>query len=369
MANQKGEKIGFALGGLAGNNAHGAGFLQAALDVGAQPDFITCTSGQILWVQRYLEALDVQRYLAALGKQPQSDVLKDKLQEDIDGIEHFHQRDLDLFTLALSGKPGIFRAARYEYPLDFVKNTMSMMERVIKDWPNIFFLREWLDEWPARTMVPLFKNQFFEEISKIFNGCNKIGIAFNSYDPSQGMEIVHLNEKAQIDLKKPPGYRQAHRSRTLYKNITPPYVKNALWIYQYGFEDSSMLDGAFYRQIMLSELTPCDVIFVARPINYKWLGKLPSAYIEMEDMKTEVSFNGSYQGERDKIELINKLIKKNNNNNSIIDTTNYPQYHHIQLEEIEMETQESFFDYVFEDMRIFDKARQDSYKKLQLYFP
>jgi len=26
--------IGFALGGLAGNNAHGAGFLQAALDTG-----------------------------------------------------------------------------------------------------------------------------------------------------------------------------------------------------------------------------------------------------------------------------------------------------------------------------------------------
>ena len=30
--------IGFALGGLAGNNAHGAGFLQAALDTGVTPE-------------------------------------------------------------------------------------------------------------------------------------------------------------------------------------------------------------------------------------------------------------------------------------------------------------------------------------------
>lgn len=279
MANQKGEKIGFALGGLAGNNAHGAGFLQAALDVGAQPDFITCTSGQILWVQRYLEALNVQRYLEALGKQPQSDVLKNKLQEDIDGIEHFHQRDLDLFTLALSGKPGIFRAARYEYPLDFVKNAMSMMERVINEWPNVFFLKEWLDEWPARTMVPLFKNRFFEEISAVFKRCNEIGIAFNSYDLSQNIEYVHLNNKLQSALNKKAGYIPTHRPRTVYKDIEPNYVKDALWIYQYGFEDSTMLDGAFYRQIILSELTPCNVIFVARPINSKWLGKLPSSYI------------------------------------------------------------------------------------------
>ena len=114
MANQKGQKIGFALGGLAGNNAHGAGFLQAALDIGAQPDFITCTSGQILWVHRYLEA--------RVGETAPGDVLRERLQGDIDEIERFHQVDLDLFSLALYGKPGTFRAARYEYPLDLVKN-------------------------------------------------------------------------------------------------------------------------------------------------------------------------------------------------------------------------------------------------------
>ena len=46
--------IGFALGGLAGNNAHGAGFLQAALDTRVTPEMISCTSGQLLWVWYYL---------------------------------------------------------------------------------------------------------------------------------------------------------------------------------------------------------------------------------------------------------------------------------------------------------------------------
>jgi hypothetical protein len=45
----------FAVGGLGGNNAHSAGFLQAALDESVEPEMITCTTGQIYWVWRYLE--------------------------------------------------------------------------------------------------------------------------------------------------------------------------------------------------------------------------------------------------------------------------------------------------------------------------
>jgi hypothetical protein len=46
------------LGGLAGNNAHGAGFLQAALDRGVKPAMIFCTSGQIFWVSKFLEHMN-----------------------------------------------------------------------------------------------------------------------------------------------------------------------------------------------------------------------------------------------------------------------------------------------------------------------
>ena len=50
------KKIAFALGGLAGNNAHGAGFLHAALERKITPTTISCTSGQIHWVHLYLQA-------------------------------------------------------------------------------------------------------------------------------------------------------------------------------------------------------------------------------------------------------------------------------------------------------------------------
>ena len=48
--------------------------------------------------------------------------------------------------------------------------------------------------------------------------------------------------------------------------------------------------------------------------------------------------------------MINKLIKDG--------TIEDPQYHYIEFKEIEPETQESFFDYIFEDMDVFQRARE-----------
>src|SRR5215208_2857598 len=148
-------------------------------------------------------------------------------------------------TSNLFGKASIFRPVRHEYFLDLAKNTMKAVERAIKEWPKLFVMREFMSGIPARTLVPLFPNEFFDEISDAFNGSD-IGIIFNSYDPVQGMEIVHLNRRAQELLDKNPGDRSRHRSRTIYKRITPEYVRNGLWLYQYGFEDCAILDGAFF---------------------------------------------------------------------------------------------------------------------------
>ena len=74
-------------------------------------------------------------------------------------------------------------------------------------------------------------------------------------------------------------------------------------------------------------------------------------------MKLEMSFNGCYQGERDKIVLINKLIKDG--------TITDPKYHRIELKEVEPETQESFFDYIFEDMDVFQRARKKALAELR----
>ncbi len=59
---EKDKKIAFSLGGLAGNNAHGAGFLHAALERKVEPVMIACTSGQIFWVYHYLKVREKNEF-------------------------------------------------------------------------------------------------------------------------------------------------------------------------------------------------------------------------------------------------------------------------------------------------------------------
>ena len=349
------KKLAFALGGFGGNNAHGAGFLQAALDAASldktmKPEMITFTSGQIYWVFEYLQALP-----RALAGTLEEDFLKKKLQGYLKEAEPFASRDLNLMTLALVGNPGHIRPPYHEWFFDMIKNTVRGFERVVEDPKHAFFTKELMDTIPARQLMMDFPDQFFEDVADVFNGCEDIGLGFNSFDPSNGIEVVHLNELAQSEdyCGKKSGYRgKLLRTRTLYKDITPPYVRDGLWLYQYGFEDNTKVDGAYYRQIMLDELMRATDVLVARPICQKWLGRMPSCWTEVEDLKYEVFFNGSYQGERDKVLLVNKLIEDG--------VISGDRYHKVALHEIKMETQEGFFDVIFEDMDVFDRARKNA---------
>lgn len=82
----------FALGGLAGNNAQGAGFLAAALDAKMTPTVLSCTSGQIYWT--YL-------YLTALKKGRNGDFLEENMDEYLAETEPFPPRDANLWRMAL----------------------------------------------------------------------------------------------------------------------------------------------------------------------------------------------------------------------------------------------------------------------------
>lgn len=346
---QQRRQFGFALGGLAGNNAHGAGVLQAAIDRELHPYMITCTSGQIHWVYKYLEA--------RANGQPD---LESTLREDIEKTSRSGNEDIDMVLLAVTGHKDVLRSTFLrEYPFDILKNALAATIDILQKGSHASYLKELLDVWPARTLMSLRDQPYFEKVSEAFNESDT-GIAFNSYDPHQGIEIVHLNERARDLLGgKKAGDKSSYRERTLYKDITPQYVRDGLWIYEYGFGDqSTMVDGAYYRQIMLSELAKAKVrgIVVARPINTKWIGDLPQTWVQREDLKTEVSFNGLYQAERDKIMLINRLVHDKMLPND---------YQHVHLVELEIETQESFFDYVFEDLDVFVSARTRADLKLR----
>ena len=346
-------KLAFALGGLAGNNAHGAGFLQAAIEKNVEPDLISCTSGQIFWVYTYL-----------IQKENGED-LRQVLEEMIDHTETTHNPDMDLMILAMLGKRGFFKPAYLEFMTDFFRNTWDSYLRIANNLvhhKNTFLLREFLSMLPARVIIPKFPDDLFEKISQAFNEA-KIGIVFNSYNPQAGTEYIYLNQAARNLLKiKQKSRKHSYRVRTEYKEITAEAVRAGLWLYQYGFDDHhKILDGAYYRQIMLSELVVADKIYVVRPINFRWLGDLPKSYMEVEDLKLETAFNGSYVGERDKIDLINKFLKQGVIKETIIKQKGY---HPIELIELEIDTQEDFLDYIFEKMSVFDQARAQA----MLYF-
>ena len=50
-----------------------------------------------------------------------------------------------------------------------------------------------------------------------------------------------------------------------------------------------------------------------------------------------------------KRQVVNKLIR-----DGVITSS---QYHEVDIHEIQMESQEGFFDYIFEDMDVFERAR------------
>jgi hypothetical protein len=205
--------------------------------------------------------------------------------------------------------------------------------------------------------VPDFPNEFYEEIAAGFNESD-IGIVFNSYDPRSGEEHVYMNpcgrqllRKSSSDAKKySDGTRNDYRDRTTYCDIDSDSVRDGLWLYQYGFDqkDNTFLDGAYFRGLILSELTCADTIFAVRPINHCWLGHLPRNYPESEDLKTEIGFDGSYCGERYQIELVNKLLRDG--------AISRGKYHPIDLREVEIKQPRGYFDYVFEDRDVFEDA-------------
>ncbi len=358
---------GLALGGLAGNNAYGAGILQAAIDTNLNPDIISCTSGQIHWVYQYLKLRNNQ--------QKEQKGLRQLLEHDIKALSPVGIDMVDSMLVGLTAKQGVFRPALPELPLNTLKNLGESLRNIVtnamSNWQTVFSCyRELANIFPAQTLVPIRGDNFFKDICDTFNWNDGnqingkpqgIGILFNSFNIVKGEEYVYLNEYARnlLGVEYEDSLNQndnRYRESTSYHPITSEAVRQGLWIYEYGEPHNvSTIDGAYYRQIMLSELTKARTIYVARPINRCWLGPFPSSWIGLQDLKTEVNFNGSYVGEKDKIFLINRLLKQGRFSPEAIE-----RYHEIQLIELEIQTQRGFFDYAHESLDVFDQAYDDA---------
>jgi hypothetical protein len=353
----KDRRTAFAVGGLAGNNAHGAGFLQAAIDQAVKPEMISCTSGQILWVYRYLTA--------ARSGLPGS--LRAMLEADLESLRVTGEPNIDLALLGLLGKEGVFRPSCELFFADWLRNATAVWGDAIAGNSKALLAKQCLSVVPCRVLVPQFAPAFFADIAQAFEHA-EVGIAFNSYNPCSGEEYVYLNPPARKLLTHSgrsksayaPGQRSEHKPYRTYQAIDADAVRDALWLYQYGFDQktSHFVDGAYFRGMMLAEVARADVIYAVRPIDHQWRASLPTNYLEMEDLKTEVGFNGTYSAERNQILLVNKLVK-----DGALAGPPEGKYHHVDLEELQIETERGYFDYLFESLDVFDRAHDQAVKR------
>jgi len=88
---------------------------------------------------------------------------------------------------------------------------------------------------------------------------------------------------------------------TQYLPVDTDAVRSALWLTLYGFanrfDGETTIDGAYQRQVIMSELASCDVIYAIKPQASARRGHPPGNYSEVQDFNTEMWFNSSFAAE------------------------------------------------------------------------
>lgn len=332
-----------ALGGLAGNNAHGAGFLEALRRSGKLPQILSCTTGQIYWTAEFLKGTNIQELFEDRMRNYQpSNFLDLPLADDF---------DLWLKLWPFSGQP--IRLAMFEFPRNLALTTIKNIERFWQDPKELSFWRAWAHTLPAQSVARDELNA--NDIANVLAGEKDVGIVFNSYDFERGIEIVYMNATALDLTGKKVGDANSTKPWIEYEEISVQAVHNALQLYELGFYSNqkvTKVDGAYLRGILLSEIPSrenmIDKIAVIRPQTDKWLGETPVSWAEMHDLRTEVNIQGTYVGERERILLMNRFRNKIR-----IKEEQDRQPRRIQLLELPMKRERRFFDYVLEHPAVF----------------
>jgi hypothetical protein len=296
--------LAFALAGLGGFNAHGAGFLTAARELNVAPDLITATSGQIIVLSEWLQHHDLKALLID-PRRPAG--------------------PLGTFLTAVSGDPGIFRPAAAEY-----WRRWQAWPRSLSDFSAALF--------PAQEYVPLRSEAFFRDTADQLNGA-AFGVVFNAYDPWRGEGVLFGNSPARALLPDAG-----------LEPIAALSVASALWLSLYGFENmpDGKMDGAYHRSCIVAELQGFRRIYAVRPLAEGWRGKAPESWFDVQDWQLEMWFSASYRAEVADMKRINKLIRGG--------YLTHPKYREIDLIEVPVDHPAGYFNYFTERPEVFDAA-------------
>ncbi|MGH3813793.1 MAG: hypothetical protein ACRDUV_15305 [Pseudonocardiaceae bacterium] len=265
---------GLALGGIGGFNAHDAGVLSALYDSALVPDIITCTSGAIFWTHEFLI---------------RPEQIREEVERQVEAVE-----GANALAVALLGDPKIFAPAYQQY-----------WTRWLQPWKALSW-KELLDRLlPAQIYEPKRRPQDFASMADVFNH-STIPIVFNAFAISRGRELLFCNPAAFDFLGVTAGLSRPsllleNEITTEYRSIDAGAVEAALWLVLYGlehqYEGEIVVDGAYHRQLIISELSMCDIIYAVKPQSDAWHGAPPSNYFEVQDFNTEMWFNSSFAAE------------------------------------------------------------------------
>ena len=336
----------FALAGLGGFNAHGAGFLAAAKAWGIQPELVTATSGQILVLADWLQGNpDLKKSLISPGR---------------DG------NPVAQLQTMLFGYPGVFKPA-YAQALARFAALPNFRQDPIDIFADRFL--------PAQQYVPDRPEKCFRAVADIFNE-SATGVVFNSYDLAKGTGALYGNDAARAALPPDKAFRNRHAteakqhpgehdlryvslesSEAEIQPIDEDAVKSALWLSLYGFQNmpGGRMDGAYHRSCIVSELHGYDRVFVARPLADAWIGRAPSNWFEVQDWQCEMWFSVGYKAEVDALRRINDLIDGG--------FITHSKFKKVELVEIEPKTPAGYFNYFVERNKVYDEAYRLSEQK------
>lgn len=401
------ERTAFAVEGLGGNNAHGAGFLAAAQtvqrrrnqsdgDLGPDADgsrrrsgngagaatatgdqavrserarrailpeleFVSCTSGGIASTAAYLRGDDI-------GAEVEAQIEAVERASGLPRAAWAEPWRAPIVTL-LTGLPGVFGPWAQAFREHIQERLVGFLTPGSPRFGAVpTTADEWFDLWmPARTFVPERPMAFFEETATTFNDpAHGVGVACNSFEPETGLERLYVNAAGMDRIRDhaDPGaeYGSEHNG-TVYDEITGDGLVAALWLFFYGFRrddvgTAAQVDGAYTRSIILDELTFADRIYAVKPINHRWLGPLPSNLLDVQDMQTKLWMSISYREQRRLIQTVNKLLA------SQPLAAGEKRYHHVDLVPVEIAVQRGFFSYFIEDRGVYRDAYNQSLEVL-----
>ena len=333
-------KVGFALGGLGGFNAYGVGFLQAARRLAVTPDIITCTSGMIAWLAKWLEDDDLEQLI--LEKCEQDTRFPPSL-----GF-------LNMLSVALFGSSGISRAALGEYVTRLL-SPMKMGEELSEQLLDRLL--------PAQVWVPARSLNEIEHIAYVLDK-SPIPVVFNTVHLRSGRPYLHVNQAAREFLQLADKDIGEAGGPQKYTPISTETVGGALWLYFYGFDNApehrlnplGLVDGAYNRQFIISELHDCDRIYTVRALNTKWLDHPPQDYFDNEVFKEWLWINSAYTTEVAGMNTINDLIDQG--------ALKSPDYKKIELIEVQIPLAYGPFQQLYEKKGVYELAFNEAMSEL-----